>query len=94
MGKDGSPAVSAEDWADDLISPEDRLEIELTAEQIVKNEGMWLEVQLMTPVEGAREFIDTFDRAANGDIMAMFGMMTFISQIAETLQQGLDEGEG
>lgn len=85
--------MSTEDWADDLISPEDRLEIELTADQIVQNEGMWLEVQLMTPVEGAREFIDTYERAANGDIMAMFGMMTFISQIADTLQEGLDQGE-
>lgn len=82
-----------DDWAEGLISPEDRLEIEATAEKIVMNEGMWLEVQLMTPVEGAREFIDTYERAANGDIMAMFGMMTFISQIAETLQQGLDQGE-
>lgn len=83
----------SDEWAEELISPEDRLEIEATAEQIVMNEGMWLEVQLMTPVEGAREFIDTYERAANGDIMAMFGMMTFISQIAETLQQGLDQGE-
>lgn len=92
MGKDGSPVVS-DDWAEELISPEDRLEIEATADKIVMNEGMWLEVQLMTPVEGAREFIDTYERAANGDIMAMFGMMTFISQIAETLQQGLDQGD-
>lgn len=92
MGEDGSTVVSDE-WAEELISPEDRLEIEATADKIVMNEGMWLEVQLMTPVEGAREFIDTYERAANGDIMAMFGMMTFISQIAETLQQGLDQGE-
>lgn len=83
----------SDEWAEELISPEDRLEIEATADKIVMNEGMWLEVQLMTPVEGAREFIDTYERAANGDIMAMFGMMTFISQIAETLQQGLDQGE-
>jgi hypothetical protein len=78
------------DWISEFISPEDRGEIESTAEAIVRDDGMWLEVSLMTPAEGARDFLDTYDRAQEGDIMAMFSLLTFLGTIADTLQHGLD----
>jgi hypothetical protein len=89
MGSVGAVLVS-DDWADGIVSPEDRKEIEATAEAIVKDDGMWLELTLYTSVEGARDFLETYDKASEGDIMSMFAMLTFLGKIAEVLGGGID----
>lgn len=89
MAGDGAILVS-DDWADGIVSPDDKIELIAKSESILKDDGMWLEVSLYTPAGGARDFLETYDKAKEGDIMSMFAMLTFLGKIAETLEHGLD----
>lgn len=78
------------EWAEGVFEPEDLNDIKSRADRIVKDDGTWIEVALIAPVEGARDFIDRYEQAEEGNIMAMFQMLTFLGSIAESLRQGIE----
>lgn len=78
------------EWAEGVFKPEDLNDIKSRADRIVKDDGTWIEVSMIAPVEGARDFIDRYGQAEEGNIMAMFEMLTFLGSIAESLRQGIE----
>lgn len=87
MGCHVTTAVT--DWVDGVLDPDDINDIRGNAEQIVRDDGTYLQIELYAPIESAREFLDTYEQAQEGHIMAMFEMLTFLGIVADTFRHGL-----
>lgn len=77
------------EWVDGVFDPDDIKDIVGTAEQIVRDDGTFLQLEFYAPIESAREFLDVYEQARDGHIMAMFEMLTFLGLIADTFRHGL-----
>lgn len=92
MGEDGTSPLG-EDWVQLVFSADEFSELNDKADEIITSDNSMIELKLVIDAEGAREFIDKYDKSCDGDMMAVFGMMTFIGAICEHLEAGLLDAE-
>lgn len=80
--------------ADDFFKnfdPKDIAELKARAEKIEENEGLFYDIHMTVPHEGAVQFIETYKYALMGDLEAMSALMTFAAMIAQTLLMWIEE---
>ena len=80
----------ADDWVNEHFKPDDINDIRSISERIVRDDGTWIEISMIAPIEGARDFLDRYEQAVEGNIMSMFEMMTFLGAIADSLAEGVN----
>ena len=76
-------------WAEDLFG-EDAEEIKSNAEQIIQDHGVSLHINMIIPVNAAREWLEQWEDSLNGNIEATAKMMMFLEQFAQQIEEGLD----
>lgn len=77
----------------DGIDPDDIAELEARARKIVEDASTYYEITFFVPHEGASEFLDKYEQATDGDIMAIFSLMTLIHAIARSIHAAMELGD-
>ena len=75
------------------FDPKDIAELEARAERIEQKEGLFYDVHMTVPHEGAVQFIETYEYALIGDLEAMTSLLMFAAMIARTLMMWIDNEE-
>lgn len=78
----------------DGIDPKDIAELRARAERIVKDATTYYEIGLYVPHEGAKEFLDSYDKASKGSAMALMDLLMFVHVIAQSLREAVEEENG
>lgn len=73
------------------IDPKDIAELKARAEKVEHEADTYYEIKLMIPFEGAMQFLDSYEEAMTGDMMAIMNMLFVVGAIAESLQFQLDK---
>jgi len=74
----------------DGIDPDDIAELEARARKIVEDASTYYEISFLVPHDGAQEFLNKYDQAESGDIMAIFSMMSLIHAIARSIYMAME----
>lgn len=75
------------------FDPKDIADLQARAERIEEKEGLFYDVHMTVPHEGAVQFIETYKYALMGDLEAMSSLMTFAAMVAQTLMMWMDGEE-
>lgn len=67
------------------IDPNDIAELEATAQRIVADASTYYEITMLVPHYAAIDFLKKYDQAAEGDVMAIFELMSIIHIIAQSM---------
>lgn len=73
------------------IDPQDLADLQARAEKVEHEADTYYEIKLMIPFEGAMQFLDSYEEAMTGDMMAIMNMLFVVGAIAESLKFQLDE---
>lgn len=73
------------------IDPKDIAELKARAEKVEHEADTYYEIKLMIPFEGAVQFLEAYEEAMTGDMMAIMNMLFVVGAIAESLKFQLDE---
>lgn len=73
------------------LDPKDIAELKARAEKVEHEADTYYEIKLMIPFEGAMQFLDSYEEAMTGDMMAIMNMLFVVGAIAESLQFQLDK---
>lgn len=73
------------------LDPKDIAELKARAEKVEHEADTYYEIKLMIPFEGAMQFLDSYEEAMTGDMMAIMNMLFVVGAIAESLKFQLDE---
>lgn len=72
------------------FDPKDIAELRARAEKIEEKEGLFYDVHMTVPHEGAVEFIETYQYALMGNLEAMSSLMTFAAMVAQALMMWVE----
>lgn len=72
------------------IDPDDIAELEATAQRIVADASTYYEITMLVPHYAAIDFLKKYDQAAEGDIMAIFELMSIIHIIAQSMDTAVN----
>ena len=73
------------------IDPQDLADLQARAEKVEHEADTYYEIKLMIPFEGAVQFLEAYEEAMTGDMMAIMNMLFVVGAIAESLKFQLDE---
>ena len=73
------------------LDPKDIAELKARAEKVEHEADTYYEIKLMIPFEGAVQFLEAYEEAMTGDMMAIMNMLFVVGAIAESLKFQLDE---
>ena len=73
------------------IDPQDLADLQARAEKVEHEADTYYEIKLMIPFEGAVQFLEAYEEAITGDMMAIMNMLFVVGAIAESLKFQLDE---
>jgi hypothetical protein len=73
------------------IDPKDLEDLQARAEKIEHEADTYFEIKLMIPFEGAVQFLESYEEAMTGDMMAIMSMLYVVGAISESLKFQLDE---
>lgn len=73
------------------IDPKDLEDLQARAEKIEHEADTYFEIKLMIPFEGAVQFLESYEEAMTGDMMAIMSMLYIVGAISESLKFQLDE---
>ena len=73
------------------IDPKDIAELKARAEKVEHEADTYYEIKLMIPFEGAVQFLEAYEEAMTGEMMAIMNMLFVVGAIAESLKFQLDE---
>ena len=73
------------------IDPKDLEDLQARAEKIEHEADTYFEIKLMIPFEGAVQFLESYEEAMSGDMMAIISMLYVVGAISESLKFQLDE---
>lgn len=73
------------------IDPKDLADLEARAEKIENETDTHFEIKLMIPFEGAMQFIEAYEEAMTGDMMAIMSMLYVVGAISESIRFQMDE---
>lgn len=76
------------------FDPNDIAELKATAERVVKDATTYYEIGIYVPHKGATEFLDMYNKANNGNVLALIDMMMFLHVIAESLREAVERENG
>lgn len=71
------------------IDPNDIAELEAKAKKIVEDASMYYEITMLVPHFAAVDFLKKYDQAAEGDIIAVFELMSIIHIIAQSMDTAM-----
>lgn len=72
------------------FDPRDIAELKARAEKIEEKEGLFYDVHMTVPHEGAIQFIETYQYALMGNLEAMSSLMTFAAMVAQSLMMWIE----
>jgi len=72
------------------FDPDDIADLKAKADRIVKDSTTYYEIGMYVPHEGAEEFLIAYDKASNGDIVALMELLMFIHVIADSLREAVE----
>jgi hypothetical protein len=73
------------------FDPKDIADLQARAEKIEEKEGLFYQIHMTVPYEGAVEFIETYKFALTGDLFAMSSLMAFAAMVAQSLMISIDQ---
>ena len=89
MGCVGQNVVSAQEWAYELFG-EDAEALRAKAEQIIEDNGVSLHIEMILPMDSAREWLEAYENSLHGIPDAMASMLVFLESIAKQIQDGIE----
>lgn len=72
------------------FDPKDIADLDARAEKILQGADTYYEVNMLVPREGALQFIETYEMALGGDILAMSSLMALSAIIAQSLMTSIE----
>jgi len=85
--------MNKEDDFFEQFDPKDIAELRTRAEKIQKNEGLFYDVHMTIPHEGATQFVETYVLAASGNLNAMSSLLIFASMVAQALSTWIEDDD-
>lgn len=72
------------------IDPADIAELEASAAKIVRDAMTYYEISFLVPHEAAVDMIDKYEQAAEGEIMAIFSLMTLVHTVVRAVHMAMN----
>ena len=78
------------------IDPDDIEELEARSRKIVQDSETYYEITMVVSHQAATDFIARYEQAADGDMMALFALMSVVHAIAGNMSVAInsDYGDG
>lgn len=73
------------------LDPKDVEEMQARAERVELEADTFYEIKLMIPFEGAVQFLESYEEALSGDMMAIMNMLYVVGAIAESLRYKIED---
>lgn len=72
------------------IDPADIAELEASALKIVRDASTHYEISFLVPHEAAVDMLDKYEQAAEGEIMAIFSLMTLVHTVVRAVHMAMN----